>query len=298
MAQIDLSGVFVPTATPFGTDGELDLQANSANLRRWADQGVAGVVIGGSTGEALFLDEAERRAVWQASADEVGDRLTVVAGTGTESTRNTIAFCRTAAAAGAHAVLVQPPAFFKGAMTHEALATHYTAVADASPVPVIVYQVPLRMSTLDLSTELVAELSQHENIVGIKDSRGQIATVEALVAAVQPGFQIMVGSGALWLEALQKGAVGAILGLANFAPEGCVAIHRAWQAGDLAAAEAEQARMAPLHNQIVGVMGVAGVKAALDLIGMHGGAPRPPLHPLAAERREAVRALLAEAGLV
>lgn len=298
MASIDLSGVHIPTATAFAADGELDLAGLRSNLRHWAGQGVQGVVIGGSTGEAVFLDEEERQAVWQAAGDEVGDELVITAGTGAESTRSTIAFCRTAAAAGAHAVLVQPPAFYKGAMSHQALTTHYRAVADASPVPVILYQVPLKMSTLDFSTEFVAELAEHDNVVGIKDSRGKIETVKAIVAAANDDFQVLVGSGALLLDALKAGAVGGILGVANFAAAGCEAVFTAWRAGDAATAEREQAVVTPLHNGIVAAIGVPGVKAALDEIGLVGGAPRPPLHPLGAERRAEVQALLSEAGLV
>jgi 4-hydroxy-2-oxoglutarate aldolase len=298
MATIDLSGVHIPTATPFDAEGELDLAALRSNLRHWAGQGIDGVVIGGSTGEAVFLDEAERRAVWQASAAEVGDELVITAGTGAESTRSTIGLCRMAAEAGAHATLVQPPAFYRGAMTPEALATHYRAVADASPIPVVLYQVPLKMSTLDWPTPLIAELAEHENIVGIKDSRGKIELVEEILGAANADFQVLVGSGALLLEALELGAVGGILGVANFATEGCVAIHTAFKAGDADAARAAQEGVTPLHNGIVGALGVPGVKAALDAIGLVGGAPRPPLHPLADDRRAEVHRLLGEAGLV
>jgi dihydrodipicolinate synthase/N-acetylneuraminate lyase len=206
--------------------------------------------------------------------------------------------CRAAAQAGATAVLVQPPAFYRGAMTREALADHYRAVADASPVPVIVYQVPLRLSTIDLPLALIAELSEHANIVGVKDSRGKLELIRELVDATTEGFQVLVGSGALLQSALDAGAVGGILGVANLVPELCAGIQAAHDRGDAAEAARIQSRVAPLHTGIVGGMGVPGVKHALDLLGRAGGVPRSPLRPLAEPGRAEVQRLLDQAGLL
>ncbi len=297
MSQIDLSGIFIPTTTPFAPGGEADLDAFEANLHRWRDSGISGFVVGGSTGEAMLLDAAERLNLWTAAV-EVAPNLLVVAGTGAESTRTTVRMSRAAGQAGAGAVLVQPPAFYKGAMTREALADHYRAVADASPVPVIVYQVPLRMSTLDLPTALIAELAEHENIVGVKDSRGNLDLIRELVGATGDSFQVMVGSGALLQSALDAGAVGAILGVANLVPELCVAIHAAHRRGDATEAARIQSLVAPLHTGIIGGMGVPGVKHALDLLGLRGGAPRSPLRGLQEPGRAEVQRLLREGGLL
>ena len=194
-------------------------------------------------------------------------------------------------------MLVQPPAFYKGAMTPAVVRDHYRAVADASEVPVILYQVPTRFSTLDFPTGLIAELSTHENIVGIKDSRGKLETVAELVTHTQRGFQVLVGSGALLYASLEIGAVGGILGVANLAPRECARVCERFAAGDMAAAGALQKRIGALHNSVVGGMGVAGVKRALDLLGYHGGVPRPPLRPLAAARYDELAECLAKAGL-
>lgn len=297
MPGVDLAGVFIPTLTPFAPRGEVDLDAFEGNLRVWSEAGVHGFVVGGSTGEAVLLDAAERLNLWTVTREVAPDRV-LIAGTGAESTRTTIRMCKAAAQAGADAVLVQPPAFYKGAMTREALTDHFRAVADASPVPVIVYQVPLRMSTLDLSTPLIADLSQHDNIAGAKDSRGKLELIRELVDATSEGFQVLVGSGALLQSALDAGAVGGILGIANVVPELCTAIFAAHGRGDVAEAAAIQSRVAPLHTGIVGGMGVPGVKFAVDLVGGTGGSPRSPLRPLPETGRGEVSRLLTDAGLI
>ncbi len=288
----------IPATTPFDqVTGEVDLVALRRNVERWTPTGIRGLVIGGSTGEAVLLDERERDLCWDVVARSVPDDLVLVAGTGAESLRTTLRLTRMAADRGFQAVLVQPPAFYKGAMTPAVVRDHYLAVADAAPVPVILYQVPTRFSTLDFPAGLVAELSSHENIVGIKDSRGRLETVGELVTRTSRGFQVLVGSGSLLYAALEIGAVGGILGVANLAPRECARIHARFAAGDAAAAGRIQQRVGPLHNAVVGGMGVAGVKCALDLLGCRGGAPRPPLKPLPGGRRAEVAEHLDRAGV-
>lgn len=296
--RIDIGGVMIPTTTPFDpVTGEVDLVALRGNVGKWAATGVTGMVIGGSTGEAVFLDEGERERSWEVVRDVLPEGQLMVAGTGAESLRTTLRLTRLATARGADAVLVQPPAFYKGAMTSAVVRDHYRAVADASEVPVILYQVPTRFSTLDFPTGLIAELSTHQNIVGIKDSRGKLETVAELVTHTQRGFQVLVGSGALLYASLEIGAVGGILGVANLAPRECAQICERFAAGDMAGAGALQKRIGALHNSVVGGMGVAGVKRALDLLGYHGGVPRPPLRPLAEARYDELVKCLAKAGL-
>ena len=296
--RIDIGGVMIPTTTPFDpVTGEVDLVALRGNVGKWAATGVTGMVIGGSTGEAVFLDEGERERSWEVVRDVLPEGQLMVAGTGAESLRTTLRLTRLATARGADAVLVQPPAFYKGAMTPAVVRDHYRAVADASEVPVILYQVPTRFSTLDFPTGLIAELSTHENIVGIKDSRGKLETVAELVTHTQRGFQVLVGSGALLYASLEIGAVGGILGVANLAPRECADVCERFAAGDMAAAGALQKRIGALHNSVVGGMGVAGVKRALDLLGYHGGVPRPPLRPLPEARYDELAECLAKAGL-
>jgi len=296
---MDLAGTYLPVTTPFDpVTGDVDVVAFRANLREWTKHPIRGVLIAGSTGESVFLDEEERITLLEAAADVVPDDGIVIAGTGTESTRHTIRLTQQAADAGADAVLVSPPAYYKGAMTPAVLARHFRAVADASPVPVLVYQVPLRMSTLDLPTGLIEELSQHPNVVGIKDSRGKLDLVGELVEHSSDGFQVLVGSGALLYGALETGAVGGIVAVGLLAPAEAAEISVAFREGRTADAGRVQERIAPVHQQIVGGMGVPGVKAALDLLGLHGGRPRPPLEPAPEARVEEITKILTQAKLL
>jgi 4-hydroxy-2-oxoglutarate aldolase len=277
--------------------GEVDLVAARRNARAWLDAPLSGLVLFGSTGEGLLLDEEERTRTLAGLREIVGERL-LLAGTGAESTRATIRLGRMAAEAGADAVLVQPPAYYRPLMTAEALRDHFRAVADASPVPVILYQVPPAFSGIELQTGLVAELAQHPNIVGIKDSTGDLQAMGALVEACPRGFQILVGSGAVLYGALEVGAVGGILAVAVLAPRECAEIYRLKRAGEEAAAGRLQERIAPVHKAVVAGRGVPGVKAALDLRGLVGGPPRSPLKPLREKERAAVREALEKAGLL
>ncbi len=297
--RVDLRGTFLPVTTPFDpVTGGIDVVAFRANLRHWFQSPIAGVLVGGTTGEGVLLDDPETIALLEAAADVMPTSSLLIAGTGQESTRRTIRLSREAAAAGADIALVSPPSFFKGAMTPEALARHYRAVADASPIPVVVYQVPLRMSTLDLPTGLVAELSRHGNIVGIKDSRGKLELVGELVEQCQEGFHVLVGNGALLYAALETGAAGGIVGVGLLATAAATGIPAAYHAGRKGDAGRMQERIAPVHQLIVSEMGISGVKAALDLLGLHGGLPRAPLSPASAERVEAIRRILGTAELL
>lgn len=296
---LDLRGTFLPVTTPFDpVSGDVDVVAFRANLRRWFEHPLRGILIAGSTGESVFLDDAEMAALMEAARDVVPQDRLIIAGTGAESTRAAVAKARKAADAGADAVLVKPPAYFKGAMTSEALARHYRAVADESPVPVIVYQVPLRLSTLEFPTGLVAELSRHANIIGIKDSRGNLDLVGELVEQCSDGFQVLVGAGSILYGGLEIGAVGGIVAVGLLAPAEAAEVSVAFYEGRKADAGKVQERIAPVHTGIVGGMGVPGVKAALDMLGYHGGDPRPPLLPAAQAKRDEARAILETAGLL
>jgi 4-hydroxy-2-oxoglutarate aldolase len=296
---MNLAGALVAAVTPFDpVTGEVDVVGLRSNIRWWIDRDALGIVIAGSTGEAVYLDEDERRVLLEAARGVIpADRL-LVAGAGAESTRATLRLCRMAAETGADAVLVMPPAFYKGGMTPEALAVHYRRVADESTLPVVVYQVPTRLNTIELAVGLVAELSAHENIIGIKDSRGSLEVVGELVSQCREGFQVLVGSGANLYGSLEVGAVGGILGVSNPMPQETADLIRAFQEGRTQEAGRLQELVAPVHKAAVGDMGVAGVKAALDMMGLRGGDPRPPLRPLAEKRRAELRGVLEAAGLI
>ncbi len=290
----DLHGVLGPVVTTFdAASGDLDVPAFEANLRAHLAAGLHGVVVCGSTGEAVLLDEAEReRLVETARAVTPRDRLLIV-GAGAEATRTVIRRARHAAATGADAALVVSPHYYTAAMTSEALLGHFRRVADASPIPVVLYNIPKYVG-FALSPAIVAELAAHPNIIGIKDSSGDRDQLTGYLGAQGDGFSVLTGSGTLYQASLAAGARGAILAVALFAPELSLAVYEAMVRHEDAAAQAAQARLTPLGATIVGAMGVAGVKAALDAVGLRGGAVRPPLMPLGRRELVTLRALLTE----
>lgn len=290
-------GLFLPVTTPFEPgSGELDRDAFLENLRAWSEGPADGVVVGGSTGEAPLLDEIEllRLTEW---ADRVLPRgRPVVVGTGMESTRGTVRLCREVARKGADAVLVRPPYYYRGAMTPEAVEAHYRRVADGSPVPVVLYNIP-RYVPVELEPDLVGRLSRHENVVGIKDSSGDIRNLGALVDACGDRASVLAGSGELLYGGLEVGARGGVLAVALMALDACGGILEAWRRDDDEEAGALQERVGSLHRAVVGELGVPGVKEALDRLGMEGGPVRAPLRAVDGDGREHVASALASAGL-
>ncbi len=295
--MLDLHGVFGPVVTTFdATSGDLDLAGFEANLRAHLAVGLHGVVVAGSTGEAVLLDETEReRLVERARAVTPRDRLLIV-GAGAEATRTVVRRARHAASAGADAVLVVSPHYYSAAMTVDALLGHFRRVADESPIPVLLYNIPKYVG-FALSPEIVTTLAAHPNIVGIKDSSGDRELVAGYVGAQGDGFSVLTGSGTMYQASLAAGARGAILAVALFAPELSLAVFDAMARGDAAGALAVQSRLTPPAATIVGSMGVAGVKAALDVVGLRGGPVRPPLTPLGPSEMAKLRALLAGGAL-
>jgi len=288
------SGVIGPVVTPFdAATGDPAPEAFRGNVRAHLARGLSGVLLCGSTGEAALLDEGERDRLVEWARPLVPDEQWLLAGVGAESTRLTIERANRAAERGADAVLVVAPHYYGSAMTPEALGAHYRAVADASRVPVLLYTIPKYMH-FPLDPALVRDLSAHGNIVGIKDSSGDLELLRAYVASEREDFAVLTGNGGTFHAALEMGAAGGILAVSLLAGELSVAVWRAFQAGDRARSAALQARLTPLSNEIVGGLGVPGVKAAMDEVGggLTGGAPRPPLLPVRGAERHRIAALL------
>jgi 4-hydroxy-2-oxoglutarate aldolase len=295
---MELSGVLAPATTPFDpVTGDADLVSLRANLRRWLEAPLAGVVLFGSTGEGLLLDEEEKVRLTAGCRDLLGERL-LLAGTGAESTRAAIRQARAVAAEGADAVLVHPPSFYRPLMTPAALRDHFLAVADASPVPVVLYQVPPRFSAVALEPGLVVEVARHPNVIGIKDSSGDLRTIGALIEACRGHASVLAGSGAVLYAALEMGAAGGVLAVALLLPDECAALCRAFAEERLAEAGRLQERIAPLHDAVVAGLGIPGIKAALDALGLHGGEPRPPIQPLRNRDRGPLADALTVAGIL
>ena len=282
------AGVYTPLATPFAADGSLDERGLTANVERYLKTPLTGLVVLGSNGEAPQLDDAEAdRAIAVVRAAMPKGRP-LLAGTGRESTRATIAATRRAADLGADAVLVRTPAFYKGQMTTEAFVRHYTQVADQSPVPVLLYNVTI-YTGVNLLPDALAALSAHPNIVGVKETNSDMVQFGEYLSRAQEGFTVLAGSGATYYSALALGAHGAILAVGGVAPDLCMNIFTAVSEGRFAEARAMQHKLAPLARLVGTAHGVPGLKAALDLLGFVGGAPRPPLLPAGAAAIDAIR---------
>jgi len=293
--MINLRGVIAPVVTTFGDrDEAVDLDAFRENLRAYVAAGLSGIVVCGSTGEAALLDEEERRSLIEQTRAEVASDMLVIAGTGAESTRQCVQRCRVAHEAGAHAVLVVAPHYYSAAMTPAVLEAHYHRVADESPLPVLLYNIPKYMH-FALEPDLVARLSTHENIIGMKDSAGDLTRLAGYVQSQGDAFTVLTGHGGTFHQALGLGVRGGILAISLFAAELTRDIYDSYEAGDVAASAESQRVVAPPAGEIVGRMGVAGVKAAMDRVGLKGGRVRQPLLPLGAEDAARVDVLLRDA---
>jgi len=276
--------------TPF-KDGEVDVAAIRSNVRKWIAAGLGGVVTVGTNGEAALLDDDEADRVIEAARQEVPPDRVLLAGTGHESTRATIAAARRAAAAGADAVLVKTPSVYRAHVTVTGLVSHYTAVADASPVPVLLYNFP-GSTGVNLAPDTVARLAAHPNIVGMKETSTDGAQFADLSAAVPEGFTVLCGAAPGVFAALCAGARGAIIAVSALLPSVCLDLLSHVRAGRYDEARALQRRITPLGRAVTTMYGIPGLKTALDLSGYCGGEPRPPLAPLSGDAVEQIRTLL------
>lgn len=286
-----LQGILIPFTTPFDAEDEVDLEALRANIRRWNKTGVAGYVALGSTGERVHLSEDERVRVIEAARESAPRETAFVAGVGAHSTRETLREAASAQRAGADALLVITPHFYRGAMTQEALYEHYLKVADAARAPVVLYNIP-QNTGVSFAPETVARLAEHENVAGIKDSSGDMVNfVEMLrLAGRRDDFALTVGHASALFASLASGASGAILAAACVAPKLCVEIYRATRAGEHERALSLQERLLPVARAVTTRYGIGGLKRAMDLRGYAGGAARAPLKsPDEAARAEIAR---------
>lgn len=291
---INLSGVLLPITTPFTPDEEFDVQGLVSNLTKWTRTGITGYVMLGSTGERVNLDEREYIHVIEAARAAVPETLTFIAGAGQQSTRGTIAEIERAAKAGAEAVLVITPGFYKSAITQHALVKHYQAIADAAPVPVILYSMP-DLTGIRIEPETAALLSAHPNIIGMKDSSNDTAKFGETVSMAGKDFAMMIGNGTVFCEALQAGARGGILAVGCAVPNLCQQIHRAVQSGELDRASSLQERLTPLARAVTRTYGIGGLKTAMEMAGYIGGAVRAPLRLPNEDACAEIRTLLREA---
>lgn len=274
--QMNLNGLLLPITTPFMSDETIDVQGLASNIEKWNRTGVTGYVVLGSTGERVNLDEREYLQVIATALKAVPDSMAFIIGAGQQSTHGTIAEIERAAKAGAEAVLVITPHYYRSAITQDALVDHYRAVADASRIPIILYSMP-DLTGIKIEPETAASLSAHQNIIGIKDSSNDTATFRKTVEMVPKDFAMLIGNGTVFKENLEAGGRGGILAVGCCAPQICLEIYRAVQAGEIDRASALQERLTPLARAVTKTYGIGGLKAALQLAGYVGGDVRAPL---------------------
>lgn len=296
-SRLDLRGIYPPIPTPFDAQEAVDLAALQLNLEFLEAHPLRGVVVLGSNGEAVHLTMDERVSMVGSVRSLLPPERLLIAGTGCHSTRQTIELSLSVASAGADAVLVLPPHYYKSRMTQDALIRHYHAVADASRIPVLVYNMPA-CTGMDLSAETISHIAEHPAIIGLKDSSGDVVKLGALREKLGLGFQLLAGSAGFLLPALSVGAVGGVLALANIAPKQCLAIHQLATAGNWDGAQAIQTRMVAPNAAVTRRWGVAGLKAAMDLLGLTGGPVRLPLLPLEPEEVAELKTLLMDADIL
>jgi 4-hydroxy-2-oxoglutarate aldolase len=290
------SGILTPIITPFEQTGGVDEAGLRQNVAQWMQTPLTGLVVLGSNGEAAQLDDAEADRVMAVVRDGVPGGRVLVAGTGRESTQATVAATRRAASLGVDAVLVRTPSFFKPQMTTDALVRHYTVVADASPVPVLLYNVTM-YTGVNLLPDAVERLAQHANIIGMKESGGDLGQIAECIARTPEGFAMLAGSATTLFPAFCAGCSGAVVAVASLVPELCASLLALVREERLAEARMIQRRILPLARLVGSLHGVPGLKAALNLMGFVGGLPRPPLLPVSSQVVEAIRVQLDALGV-
>jgi 4-hydroxy-2-oxoglutarate aldolase len=285
-------GIYPPLPTFFHENEDLDLPTLQRHIRRISTSGIAGYVVMGTNGEAVHLSQGERVQVIDAARSAAGEAALILAGCGEQSTRATLVNCRQAFQAGADIALILPPFYYKGRMNAGALLAHYRAVADHSPLPIVIYNMPDSAAGIDLDAAAICVLAEHSNILGVKDSSGNMAKLAQISGQAPTRFRIFAGSAGYLLPALAVGAVGAVAALANIFPSEVCRLQQLFTLGQLDEARLLQARLAPANTAVTTTYSVPGLKAGLDLLFGYGGRPRSPLQPLDEQERTRLAAIL------
>ncbi|MFA3783240.1 dihydrodipicolinate synthase family protein [Melioribacteraceae bacterium 4301-Me] len=273
-----LHGIFPPITTPFEND-ELSLNKLKFNIEKWNKTGLAGYVIMGSNGESAFLTREEKLKLVEAVREFTPSDKIVIAGTGSDSIKETISLSNDAAKLGADFVLILTPSFYKSQMKHEAFIKYFSSIADACKVPVIIYNVP-KFTGVDIDAFTVAKLSEHKNIIGIKNSSENIRQTIEFISNTDESFSVLVGTASVLFPGISAGAKGGIVALANIAPNQCVQIQKLIEEKKLNEAIELQKKLIPVNSAVTTKYGVPGLKAAMDMLGYFGGEPRAPLSQL------------------
>lgn len=288
-------GVYTPIVTPFAADESIDYEKVRHNLSRLGASELAGIIVLGSNGEFPFLSHSEKLELVRFAHEHWSPDKKFIVGTGCESTKATVELTAEVSIFGPDAVLVLPPHYYTGAMNEVVLFEHFQTVADRSPVPVLLYNMPPNTG-INLSSALVAKLSQHENIVGIKDTAGSIVQLSEIVRSCREEFSVLAGSAGFMLPALAVGATGGVAALGNALPDDCCRLYRLFRDGQMNEAKILQLRLLEINTAVTSRFGVSGLKAAMELLGFQGGFPRRPLIPLSTESQVEINSILVHYG--
>lgn len=297
MTKIRLRGVFPPMMTPFKENEDVDYDAHIANLERWNETKLSGYLVLGSNSETCYLNEKEKIRLVELTVRHAKKDRFLLAGTGMESVRETVAFTNLAADLGVQGALVLTPSYYHGEMQDDAQINFFTRVADDSKIPILIYNVT-KFTHINISARAVGILSRHPNIIGIKDSTGNVPQLVDFKRVMDESFNLMSGTVSSWFPALALGISAGIFALANFAPDECSAVQEAYSAGDIDGARKIYERIFPVNTAVTATFGIAGLKYASDLLGYRGGNVRGPLLPLTEEQKVQVRKILETAGLI
>lgn len=290
-----LKGIFPPIPTPF-IDDEITFDKLKFNLERWNKFDLSGYVVMGSNGESAFLTSEEKVKLVEAVRNNTPDNKLIIAGTGSDSIKETINLTKKVTDAGAHYALVLTPSFFKNEMSHSAMISYFAAVADEIPVPLIIYNVP-KFTNINIHPDTVAQLSEHKNIVGIKNSSENIADISLFVSQTDDDFSVLAGTASVLYPSLFVGANGGVLALANVQPQECINIFGLFTSGKHNEALELQNKLILPNKAVTSMFGVAGLKAAMDLKGYYGGEPRKPLQKLNSEQINQIEKIFSQSEL-
>lgn len=295
--MFELKGIYTPIATPFAEDKSIDYEKLDSNLEYWFSTGLEGLVVLGSNGEFVSLREKEKEEIIRYCCKKAEGRKPIVVGTGGNSITETVHLCEYSAECGAKAVLVVTPFYFKNGMTESILEKYYVEVADYSPLPVILYNMPANTG-VNISARLTAKLSRHKNIIGIKDTSGNITQIAEAIKDAEPGFSVLAGSWSFFLPSLYMGAKGGTLALGNIFPNECVRLMKFFEEGEHEKARELARRLIPVNTAITAKYGVGGLKVAMEYMGLYGGEPRSPLRRPDKQSREDIYNILKQSGII
>jgi 4-hydroxy-2-oxoglutarate aldolase len=289
---MELGGIYPALTTPFTSDGEVDVKALRENVSLYNKTAVSGYVVLGSTGESVMLSSSEGETILAAACEAAARDKQLIAGTGAESTAETIRKTKQAAGFGYKVALIKTPHYYKPAYKPETLIEHYRKVADASPIPIVLYSIP-QFTGVTLETREILALAEHPNIVGIKDSSGDVRRLGEVIASARSSFHVLTGSAAIVFPALMIGAHGAILALAAALPEMCSTLYELFRKKKYEEARELQSKLVMASKRIVSEAGIPGVKYAMDRRGYQGGAARLPLQPVNDETKRKINEVIA-----